>query len=486
MLQLKALPAEELRSLAFVVVITTVLTAGGLMSLVHDKPSFSPLEKRRLAPVPSLNAKSWVSGRFTRGLSIHYADTFPFRDALLSHHHRFDEWKGFRYDDLKVYFQAPGGPAAEDDDWGEDDPLADGGFGWDSLAGGLVRRGTAARATPGGTRLAQTTARPDPRAADGQVKGTPGGGNPVVREVPSEDHRKVEKLQNVVVYGDAAFYIYGGSTKSADRYAAVLNKAAAVLGTRAKVYSMMVPTAVEYYLPSKYRSFSNSQRDLMRHVFGRLQSVTAVDVYQALASHKDEYLYYRTDHHWTALGAFYAYEEFAKALGYKPNPLSAYQEIVIGKFWGTMYAATRSSALARHSDVVTAYKPAGRYTVKNFDSAGRSAGNGAIVLEAAKNMSDKFVAFITGDHPYIRIVNDGTPRRAKKLLVLKESFGNPFVPFLAPDFQEIHVADIRNFPYGLSDFVTSHGIHEVLILNNMFSVCDKDRIRNLQRIVEHE
>lgn len=148
-----------------------------------------------------------------------------------------------------------------------------------------------------------------------------------------------------------------------------------------------------------------------------------------------------------------------------------------------MYAATRSSALARHSDTVTAYKPAGRYTVKNFDSAGRPAGTGAIVLEAAKNMSDKFVAFITGDHPYIRIVNDGTPRRAKKLLVLKESFGNPFVTFLSPDFQEVHVADIRNFPYGLLDFVTSHGIHEFLIINNMFSVCDKDRIRNLQRIV---
>ncbi|MBU1510529.1 hypothetical protein KKD52_09230, partial [Myxococcota bacterium] len=79
-----------------------------------------------------------------------------------------------------------------------------------------------------------------------------------------------------------------------------------------------------------------------------------------------------------------------------------------------------------------------------------------------------------------------TPKRDKKLLVLKESFGNAFVPFLAPDYKEVHVADIRNFPYGLHSFVVAHGIDEVLFINNLFAVSDRARIRELQKIVEAE
>jgi hypothetical protein len=222
----------------------------------------------------------------------------------------------------------------------------------------------------------------------------------------------------------------------------------------------------------------------MRHVFAGLREVRAVDVYEDLAVHRDEYLYYRTDHHWTALGAYHAYEGFARTLGYVANPMGAYRELDFGRFWGTLYGATRNSALARNPDRVKAWAPAGTYTVTNFNSAGRSLGEGDIIWEKARESGDKYMAFLQGDLPYIRIVNAGKPRRPAKLLVLKESFGNIFVPWLAPDFQEIHVGDIRTFPFGLASFVERHGIDEVLIINNLFAVCDKSRIRELQRIVE--
>ena len=496
-MRIRDISKEETGSLIFIVAIFSFIAVVAVLSLVLKKPRISTLEKRPLAALPALTPRAFFSGNYTRELSLHYSDTFPFRDQMLRYHHWYDDLKGFKYDDLKIYHAAP---APEEDEEEEDEASVEAvakGSADDRRAAAVVELGGAwwrallPSASAGlGSLWAQNPEKTGLQIPDlsGHEVPPKTAGNPDLKTAPVPDAStvapRVEQAKNVVVYGNAAFYIYGGSTKTATRYAAVVSNAATVLANKARVYCLLVPTAIEIDLPSKYASCTNSQRTLMKHIFGSLQNVTSVDVYNSLVSHKGQYLYFRTDHHWTARGAYYAYEDFAKAVGYTPGPLSSYQEIEIGKFWGTLYAATRNSALGRHPDVVTAFKPAGSYTVTNYNEGGRKTGSGHIVYEYAKNLADKYVAFLVGDFAYIEIINNGTPKRDKKLLVLKESFGNVFVPFLAPDYKEIHVADIRHFPYGLASFVTAHGIDEVLIINNMFAASDTARIRELKKIVE--
>ncbi len=488
MTRLRELPVRERTAAVFVAVVCGFLVTGGVLSLTLAKPSFSDVERRPLAPVPALSGRAYLSGRLTRGLSIHYADTFPFRETFLKYHHRFDELKGHHYEDMKLYFATPGaGPGDQED---QEDPGSDGL--WAGLDLGLIAGRIAPGVRPGRAGVARTgepaSALKTPSAVGPAAAGpaTPGrdAASPRPRPEPPPDHRPVEKVGNLVVLGDAAFYLYGGAASVANHYVAVVNEAARILSGRARVYCLPVPTAVEFHLPSKYGRLNRSQREIMRHVFAGLRQVTAVDVYEDLAAHQDEYLYFRTDHHWTALGAYYAYAGFARTLGYAASPRSAYRELDFGKFWGTLYGATRNSSLAANPDRVTAWAPPGKYTVTEYDSAGRSQGDGDIIDEKAHKKSDKYQVFLHGDLPYLRIVNDGKPRRPMKLLVIKESFGNIFVPWLAPDYREIHVADVRTFPYGLASFVEKHAIDEVLFINNLFAVCDKSRIRELQRIVQ--
>jgi len=467
----KTLPREETNALIYILVIYLFIATVGVLSLTLKKPVFSSLEKRQLAAFPTLTTGGYFSGRYTRELSLHYADTFPFRDKILRYQHLYEDLKGFKYEDIQIYHALP--TAQDDEEEDADEHL------------------TVKRPEPR-LLVARTPEKTDRTATDAQGKEHHGGGGDdtdrksALVPVTAPSTQKIERIENIVVLGSAAFYVYGGSTKTADRYATVVNKAATVLGSKAKVFCLLAPTAIEFNLPSRYQAFTNSQRTIMKHVFGHLQNVTNVDVYNNLVSHKAQYLYFRTDHHWTALGAYYAYEDFAKAAGYTPTPLASYKEIEIGKFWGTLYSTTRNSTLKENPDVVTAYKPAGNYKVTNYNEKGRSLGAGFLVYEKARNISDKYVAFLLGDYPYIQIINNGSPKRDKKLLVLKESFGNAFVPFLAPDYKEVHVADIRNFPYGLHSFVVAHGIDEVLFINNLFAVSDRARIRELQKIVEAE
>ena len=106
---------------------------------------------------------------------------------------------------------------------------------------------------------------------------------------------------------------------------------------------MIVPTSIDIMLPESTRAGLNTddQKKAIDYMYGSMLDETKkVNIYDILMSHNDEYLYFRTDHHWTALGAYYAYEEFAKAKGVKPLPLSKYEKVDFPDFLGSFYADT--------------------------------------------------------------------------------------------------------------------------------------------------
>ncbi|MDR1572329.1 MAG: hypothetical protein LBS32_07375, partial [Clostridiales Family XIII bacterium] len=117
------------------------------------------------------------------------------------------------------------------------------------------------------------------------------------------------------------FYFDGGM---ADSFIGAVNEAYATLGDETRVHLLLAPMPCEFYVPEPYwSSFNASQEDALAYVRERLDDgVEMVDAYRLIKAHRDEYLYFRTDHHWSALGAYYAYRAFARSIGEVPQELA--------------------------------------------------------------------------------------------------------------------------------------------------------------------
>lgn len=455
-------------AVAFYVISTFVWIYGWMLfSIVSPQEGVSVEEKRSLAPFPVFDAQSVFFGRFFPELSFWFADHFPMRDAFIHTTAVIEPFFGVSWNSIRFSRRTHVHRDVEDDIFFAEELQQ-----WAQLWRERF-------SVP----ISRDSLHNEKQGSQPETQHLPKWNETIAQQKPKE-HLHIERLDNLFIYGNHGFYIFGGSKKYADRYAQILSKAASLVSGMARVYCLPVPTAVEILLPTQYQSLSTPQRPFMNRVSLGLKQVTFVDVYADLMSQRQKYLYYRTDHHWTPLGAYIAYQKFAAAANYTPNSLSMYQEVSIGRFWGTLYTATQNKTLGAHPDEVVAYRPAGKYRVHLYNKHGKQKGEGSIIYEGARKMNDKYVVFLGGDSPYMEIINQGNARRNKKILVFKESFGNAFVPFLVPDYEEVHVADIRTFPFGLASFVRDHGIHEVLFINNLFAVCDSYRVREIERIVE--
>ena len=183
-------------------------------------------------------------------------------------------------------------------------------------------------------------------------------------------------------------------------------------------------------------------------------------VEDTLASHKDEYIYYRTDHHWTTLGAWYAYSQLCDLLGLTPFDLSSHQAVEVENFYGTFYSRART--WNAQPDTLTYYdldNPLTIYTVTGpgMPEAGQTTG----LYDLDKlQVYDKYAAFLHGNNGLSRVEGDGQGR----ILVIKDSYANSFVPFLTANYAEIDVVDLRNYNYGLDALIADNDYDQILVL----------------------
>lgn len=185
-----------------------------------------------------------------------------------------------------------------------------------------------------------------------------------------------------------------------------------------------------------------------------------VDVRGALEAHKDGYLYYRTDHHWTTQGAYYAYEQFCEALGLAPFDRAAHTARTAEGFYGTHYSKAR--AVDARPDTITWYELDNAMTIYTVTGPGTpEQGETTGLYDTAKlDVYDKYAMFLHGNNGLSRIQGDGTGR----ILVIKDSFANSFVPYLTANYARIDVVDFRNYNYGLDALVEQNQYDQILVL----------------------
>ena len=204
----------------------------------------------------------------------------------------------------------------------------------------------------------------------------------------------------------------------------------------------------------------NTSSDAVQAAGGRF-----VDVRQTLADHKGEYIYYRTDHHWTSLGAYYAYSQLCQTLGLTPFDTAAHTALTADGFYGTHYAKARTWNAV--PDVITYYDLANTLTVWNVTAAGQPTEGQTTGLYDTEKLSvyDKYAMFLHGNNGLSRVQGNGSGR----ILVIKDSYANCFVPYLTANYADIDVVDFRNYNYGLDKLIADNGYDQILVLYNFDS-----------------
>jgi len=235
---------------------------------------------------------------------------------------------------------------------------------------------------------------------------------------------------------------------------------AATLGVPS--YVMLTPSA-SLALADKLPPFAPEldQRALLREAAEVLPGF--VDVGDALAAHSDEYIYYKTDHHWTSLGAFYAYNAWRVQKGLSEKTIEDYRrETLSTGFYGTTYS--KASLYTVEADTITAFEPVapGQITVEY--------NNGEIVTDTLYERSylevkDKYSVFLNANQPVVHITTQND--NDKRLLIIKDSYANAFAQLLLSDYEEIFILDLRYYKQSVKDYMEQNRINEALVLYSL-------------------
>ncbi len=437
-----------------IVVFFAALFVFVVIGLIYPlRPTESQLEKRTLEEFPAFSMASFWNGDYFDNLSTWYSDTFPFREKLLSANAAFENLYGLKGE--QIYVSGESEVEEEVSEETSDDTLEE------ILSTDDTVEGTISD-----------------EASEAQTEDLFGDDY-----VDAAIDVEPEQLGSVYVSGDTGFVLFYDNYPAADNYITMLDKLQTDLEGTANVYSVLAPVDSGIDLTEKVQEKLGlgDQKAFIEYIAdGTNDSVNVVQTFDLLKAHNSEYIYFRTDHHWTALGAYYAYTAFCDAKGITPIPLDDYETVEFPDFLGTLYSGSNQAAsLKNNPDTVVAYIP----NATN-DMIYWNADYGYIDWHVINDVSsyrsgEKYAAFVAGDPAYAQIDNP-TLDDGSACLLIKDSYGNAFAPFLVDHYEHVYLVDYRyyaNYPEyngSLYSLIEDKGITDVILLNNTEFVLDSE------------
>lgn len=235
--------------------------------------------------------------------------------------------------------------------------------------------------------------------------------------------------------------------------------------TSANVSLAIIPGSVEINREKLSGALPDiDQKELIDKIYDDMSgsNITCVDMYSSLWEHREENLYYRTDHHWTSLGAYYGYRAYAEAVGLVPTELEAYKEQVRSEeFYGTLYSKAGAFWIA--PDSISTYVDEEGIVVEHIE--GETTKTGTLYDMSKLSGSDKYSMFLGGNQPLAIIKN--SQNNQSKLLVIRDSYSDSLAPFLTGHYSEIYMWDFRYNKESVSTFIEENDIEQVLICYSM-------------------
>ena len=243
------------------------------------------------------------------------------------------------------------------------------------------------------------------------------------------------------------------------------------------MYFLLAPTSQEVYSDLFPASAPiGSQTELLEFCRENLTSMQTINVIPTIKMHSSDYIYYRTDHHWTSYGAYLAYYDTAKAMGFKPADLNEFDiEHASYSFRGTLYSKTLDDSIT--PDVIDYYHPHSvkdvSLTVKNGTEVKKY---DSLYFREYLDVKDKYSSFLGPNVPYEEII---TGVDGPSLLVFKDSYAHSMIPFLTAHFSRITVLDMRYIKVGINNLVKVNNYDSVLVLYNAITFSQDKDIRRL-------
>lgn len=401
-----------------------VLAILGILFFILPHKNTSDFEKRKLAKMPEFSLDSLFEGNYMAKLDKYFADHFPFRDKFVELSFQLAESRGLKSEEVAFY---------------------------------------------------DTKVNMNPIEERKQTK---------KNEFDDEDDGKLEDEEEelkgevgtisrgILVYNGMAMQMFGGTPSLVKGMGDVINlyhrKLNDTLGCQVQVYSVVAPTHAAIYLPKSYTDFTSSEAENIDSLHAYLDDgIIGVNPSNYLKRHKKEYIYFNSDHHWTGRGAYYAYRAFCRKAGLKAVPLKKMTRRVIPDFLGSLYWITRDKRLKEKGDSVEYFKPKIKYktyvlTGENYEGKYET----KLFWDNVKG-GNAYSVYLGADNIFIRV--DTEKKNGRKVLIIKNSYGNPFSPYLVAHFEQVFIADYRYFKGNLKDFVKKNQITDVIVFNNTFS-----------------
>lgn len=429
-----------------IILFAGVMLLGAFLGLLFfARPKTSEKEKRSLAKYPSFTMKTFLNGEYFSDVSTWYSDTYPFRDALVSADQKLKGLYGIESKTMMVGEEKQADEIPDINDNTE-----------------AVTETTTAATTEAATE-------------DTEAGATTEATTEKVREVDPPDSKGMDEeiqnqiQQNLYVKGDAAYSVYYFGKENCTNYVAALNNVAAELKGQTTVYNILVPNNSGVMLSEDELSkLAGSDQEQAIDYYYSIESddVKTVDTIKTLREHNDEYLYFRTDHHWTQLAAYYVYQNFCKVKGMEAHDLTYYDKKEFKNFLGTFYSTLGNSNMEANPDTVDAYVPKGTNDMTFWDTDGKEWNWNVIYDVDSWASSSKYMTFIGGDRP-MEVIENPQIKDGSSCVVLKESYGNCFVPFLVDHYQTVYVLDYRYTTVNVLDFVKEKQADDLIIINNI-------------------
>ena len=399
----------KLNSTVFVFILITV----SILFFIMPKHKISQDEKRVLTQFPEFNTVDLFSGRYFKTIELYYSDNFIYRNEFIEIASLIKRNKGIKNNEIQYFTYSKSSS---------------------------IKKGT---------------------EKDGKISKTTSSKDTLATESVDDIY---ENIKSVIVYKKKAIQIFNGSNYALSNFASLVKKYKDELGPSVSVFCMAIPIGSDFNLPSAFKK--DREKIGIDHLYSVMDpSIKCVNAYEELRKHQKEYIQFNTDHHWTGRGAYYAYLAFCKTAQIKPLTPNKFEIKRINNFLGTLYYHTRSEDLKDNLDYVEYFKLRNTTKTTYFNENATKEYGGQLFVETAKGGSS-YGVFLGRDYPLMKVKTD--QKNGKKILIIKDSYGNAFSPFLCAHYEEVYIVDYRYLKSNIKNLIKKYGINNLLFAHNMY------------------
>ena len=282
-----------------------------------------------------------------------------------------------------------------------------------------------------------------------------------------------QQVSDILVENGIVTEMFKMDYQTADRFAAAINAYADALDG-VNMYVGVIPTQLEFADPI-YANLEDSQSAAIEYIYGQLNDdITRIDMRAALGNHTDEYIYFRTDHHWTMLGAYYGYLALCDAAGMDAVDISDYGVHEKTDFHGYLSDFVSDKSLLDNPDVLEWYDvdPSGKITnsMRAYEKDGSWHTYHTPIFYTERNDYDFFLG---ADHPFA-VYKNSELTNGKTILVISDSFINALAPWLMKTYSTVVLINPRSYYSTLAAAEEEFKPDDALVLNYTFAATFAD------------